>query len=418
MIIWYLNHYATPPHAAFPGRPYHLASYFSHHGHRFINFCASFHHLRKSAASTSDLNHIKLFDGIPHYHLKTTRYRGNGFFRVINMLEYAYRVSRLDKKIKIGILQKPDIVIPSCVHLFSYLAADHLKKKFDVKIIFEVRDIWPLSLIELAGVPRHHPLIIWMKRIERKAYCEADAVVSLLPEARHHMQSLGLDSKRYFFIPNGVSRNEWDATPGIVPERHRQVFDWCKENKKLIVLYAGAHGPPNALDQIFRLKDRVGKIDKRPYHFVLIGDGALKAKLIKQAQDESIDFVSFLPRVTKDIIRACIEKADICFMPLQDSSIFRFGVSPNKLGDYFMAGKPVLFAVNAGNDPVKDAGAGISVQPYNTRQLHEALEEFSRMSVSHRQEMGARGKAYALQNLEWTVLGQKYLSICNDLMEA
>lgn len=417
MIIWYLNHYATPPHVAFPGRPYNLASYFNSSGHRFINFCASFHHLRKIPADADDIDRLKLFEGIPHYHLKTTRYSGNGLFRIINMLEYAYRASRLNDKINAGILEKPDIVIPSCVHIFSYLAAAHIKKLFDVKVIFEVRDIWPLSLIELAGISNHNPLIIWMRHIERKAYREADAVVSLLPEARHHMQPLGLDPQRFHYIPNGVSRAEWDGTSGVIPASHQKVFDWCKENDKLIVLYAGAHGSPNALDQIFGLKKMI--LDERecPFHFVLIGEGAVKAELIKQAQDQAIDFVSFLPRVTKDIIRPCIEKADVCFMPLQDSSIFRFGVSPNKLGDYFMAGKPVLYAVNAGNDPVQEAAAGISVQPYHAQQLHEALKKFSRMSGAQRHEMGARGKAYALQNLEWSVLGEKYLSICKNLIE-
>ena len=150
---------------------------------------------------------------------------------------------------------------------------------------------------------------------------------------------------------------------------------------------------------------------------MLIGEGAVKDELIKQAQNESIHFVSFLPGVTKNIIRPCIERADICFMPLQNSSIFRFGVSPNKLGDYFMAGKPVLYAVSAGNNPVQDAGAGISVQPYHAQQLHEALRIFSRMSDAQRREMGARGKAYALQNLEWSVLGEKYLSVCKNLIE-
>jgi glycosyltransferase involved in cell wall biosynthesis len=417
VIIWYLNHYATPPHEAFPGRPYNLARYFNNSGHRFINFCASFHHLRKSAAASEDIDRLKPIDGVPHYYLKTTRYSGNGMFRIMNMLEYTYRVSRLDDKIHAGILEKPDIVIPSCVHLFSFLAAAQLKKKADVKIIFEVRDIWPLSLVELAGISKHNPLIIWMRHIERKAYREADAVVSLLPKAMDHMQPLGLDPQRFHYIPNGVSRAEWDDPPGIIPENHRKIFDWCKQNDKLIVLYTGAHGTPNALDQIFGLKEMMPNDYACPFHFVLIGEGAAKTELIKQARDQSIDFVSFLPRVTKDIIRPCIDKADICFMSLQDSTIFRFGVSPNKLGDYFMAGKPVLYAVNAGNDPVQDAGAGISVQPYHAHQLHEALKTFCSMPAARRQEMGARGKKYALQNLEWNVLGEQYLGICKKLME-
>lgn len=333
------------------------------------------------------------------------------------MLEYTWRVSKLERQVQAGILEKPDIIIPSCVHIFSYLGAACLKKKFNTKIIFEVRDIWPMSLIELVGISPHNPMIIWMKLIERKAYREADAVVSLLPEAIDHMQPLGLDPQRFHFIPNGVSRAEWDGASGSIPASHQKVYDWCKENNKVIVLYAGAHGSPNALDQIFGLKKMMVNERDCPYHFVLIGEGAVKEELIRQANEESIHFVSFLPRVAKDVIRSCIKKADICFMSLQDSSIFRFGVSSNKLGDYFMAGKPVLYAVNAGNDLVQDAGGGISVQPYHAKQLHDALRKFCNMSEAQRHEIGLRGKEYALQNLEWAVLGEKYLNVCKNLIE-
>jgi glycosyltransferase involved in cell wall biosynthesis len=415
MVVWYLNHYATPPLYGSPGRPFHLAHYFLEKGHNFINFCASSHHLRKKPAKPEDIDQIKIFSDVPYYHLKTIKYRGNGIFRIINMIDYTFGIKRLAKKIVAGELSKPDIVIPSCVHIFSYPGASYLKRKFDVKLIYEVRDIWPLSLIELADVSPMNPIIIWMKRIERNAYNEADAVVSLLRDALEHMQPLGLNLERFHYIPNGVNEEEWRIRSVSIPETHNKVFDWCRKKNKMIVIYTGAHGPPNALDQVFPLKNLVENGDL-PYHFVVIGEGVIKDQLMKQAEREKINFVSFLPGVSKDVARACIEKADICFMPLRDSSIFRFGVSPNKLGDYLMSGKPVLYAVKAGNNPVKESGAGISVQPYHTRQLDEALRKFSKMSIKERYKMGQNGKQYALRNLEWTVLSKRYLDICENLI--
>ena len=141
------------------------------------------------------------------------------------------------------------------MHSFSFLAASRLKRKLGAKLLYEVRDIWPLALIELAGVSSWNPIIIWMKSIERKAYTEADAVVSLLPNALEHMQPLGLEPRRFHYIPNGVNQKEWNTESGTIPARHQKVFDWCREKNKLIVLYTGAHGPPNGLDQIFLLKN-------------------------------------------------------------------------------------------------------------------------------------------------------------------
>jgi len=416
MVIWYLNHYATPPQYGFGGRPFNLARSFMEKGHTFINFCSSFHHLRKMPARRQDINQVRLFNHVPYYHVKTIKYRGNGIFRIINMLGYSFGIKRLTRKIAARELEKPDIVIPSCVHIFSYLAASYLKKRIDNKVIYEVRDIWPLSLIELANVSPLNPFIIWMKRIERNAYTEADAVVSLLRNALAHMQPLGLNPERFHYIPNGVNTEEWNSSSVSIPETHKRIFDWCRKKDKMIVIYTGAHGPPNALDQVFQLKKLVKNGDF-PYHFVLIGEGVSKDSLIKQADREEISFVSFLPAVSREVALGCIERADICFMPLRESSVFRFGVSPNKLGDYLITGKPVLYAVQAGNDPVKESGAGISVQPYHARQLDEALRKFSTMSRDELYEMGQKGKHYALQNLDWTVLSRRYLDLCENLMD-
>jgi len=81
-----------------------------------------------------------------------------------------------------------------------------------------------------------------------------------------------------------------------------------------------------------------------------------------------------------------------------------------------MAGKPVLHAVCAGNDPVSEAAAGISTEPYNPKQLDESLREFITMGEEGRNRMGARGRQYALDNLEWSVLGHRYEVLCQSLI--
>ena len=126
-----------------------------------------------------------------------------------------------------------------------------LSKRLQAKIIYEVRDIWPLSLIELSGIPSWHPFVLWLSRIEKQAYMLSDAVVSLLPKAYEHMGPLGLKKNKFYWIPNGVDRQEWEAPSSFLPAEHQRVFEYLKRHKKLIVVYAGSHGEPNALDQIF-----------------------------------------------------------------------------------------------------------------------------------------------------------------------
>lgn len=336
----------------------------------------------------------------------------------MNMIDFSRGIKKLSDKVDRGQLSRPDILIPSCVHPLVFPPAYNLAKRYHAKLIYEIRDIWPLSLVEVSGVSPIHPVVLWFKWLERKAYRQADAVVSLLPNALDHMAPLGLDKRKFHFIPNGIDRQEWITSPAALPAEHEKAIRKIKEEGKLAVLYAGAHGPPNALDQILDLAQITGN-KPRPYHFFFIGDGIAKDKLMRRVKEEGISFVSFLPRINKAQAISVLALADVCFVASQKKDIYKYGTSPNKLGDYFMSAKPVLNALySAGrinNDYVAQAKAGISVEPYDTREIENALQRFCAMSKEERMAMGENGRRYALENLDWEVLGRRYASICESL---
>jgi len=332
------------------------------------------------------------------------------------MIDFSWCVRSLSKKIECKELPKPDVLIPSCVHPLVFPPANWLAKKYHAKLIYEVRDIWPLSLVEISGISSIHPIVLWFQWIEKKAYRQAHAVVSLLPNALEHMEPLGLDKRKFNYIPNGVDRREWEAPSVPLPAEHEKTIRKIKEQGKLVVLYTGAHGPPNALDQILDLA-KISVNKDMPYNFVLIGDGVEKEKLMHRVDNEGISFVTFLPKITKQQVISALDLADICFVSSTKNKIYRFGTSSNKLGDYFMSAKPVLNALDTvGNDPVRDSDAGITVEPYNTMQLENALQCFLNMPEKERKVMGENGRRYALENLDWEILGQKYATLCESLI--
>jgi len=417
MNIWYLNHYATPPAIGIPGRPYALATNLQKWGHNVLIIRATYYHGIQPTPLDAYDRCIR-YDGIDYYHIPTRIYQGNGLGRLMNMLDYSRGVRKLTTKIDKQELIKPDVLIPSCVHPLAFPPALFLARKYKAKLIYEVRDIWPLSLVELLGVPSYHPLVLWFGQIEKKAYREADAVVSLVPNAFEHMGPLGLEKRKFHFIPNGIDRHEWMAPPASLPEKHEKSILKIKGEGKLVVLYTGAHGPPNALDQILDLA-QITENKPRPYHFFFIGDGIAKDKLMRRVKEEGISFVSFLPRITKAQVISVLALADVCFVASQKKDIYKYGTSPNKIGDYFMSGKPVLNTLySAGrinNDYVAQAKAGISVEPYNTRGIETALQHFCAMTFDERRHMGENGRRYVLENLDWEILGRRYALLCESL---
>jgi glycosyltransferase involved in cell wall biosynthesis len=82
--------------------------------------------------------------------------------------------------------------------------------------------------------------------------------------------------------------------------------------------------------------------------------------------------------------------------------VAKYGMSANKVFDYLMLGRPVVFSCDSFNDPVSDAGAGLSVPAADPQALAAAMIELAHKSPEERQRMGDRGREFVLahHNLE------------------
>lgn len=178
-----------------------------------------------------------------------------------------------------------------------------------------------------------------------------------------------------------------------------------------MVVYTGALGRPNHVESLVRAMamQRDAGTDTRA---AIVGRGELEtelAALISQLQLQ--DRVVLLPQIPKAAVLTLLEEVDIGFISLRPEPLFRFGVSPNKLFDYMLAGLPVIFAVQAGNDPVAEAGCGFSVNPGQPEEISAALSALAKMSPSVRREMGRRGRDWVEQRHGYASLARDYLAL-------
>ncbi|MDQ1283638.1 MAG: hypothetical protein QG666_1430, partial [Euryarchaeota archaeon] len=138
-----------------------------------------------------------------------------------------------------------------------------------------------------------------------------------------------------------------------------------------------------------------------------IGDGPEKQRLIGRAKEMRLSNVEFLDPVPKNMALQRLLDADGLVLNLEDVAVFKYGISPNKLFDYMAAGKPVIFSVNASNNPVKEAGCGITVPPRNPLALADAIITLRRMPQESRDEMGRRGQKYVAENHDISILAER-----------
>ena len=404
MNILLINHYAGSPRDGMEYRPYYLAREWVRAGHRVQIVAASYSHVRtRQPMVTRDAVDERL-DGIAYRWLPTPTYVGNGVGRVKNIWAFLSRLWRETPRLVAEF--KPDVVIASSTYPMDIWVARRIARQARAKLVYEVHDLWPASPIELSGMSRWHPFILMCQKAENDAYRDADVVVSMLPVVAEHMRAHGLDLRKLHIVPNGVVLEEWQVVPQpLVPELARYLAA-LQRGGRTIVGYAGSHGLPNALDVLL---DAAALMKGESIGFVLVGDGHEKARLARRVRDEGLDHVALLEPVPKAQIPALLAAFDIAYIGWQRVPIYRFGIAPNKLMDYMMAGRAVLHSVEAGNDAVAEAGCGLTVVPESAAAVAAGLRELAALAPEARTAMGERGRAFVVASHSYRVLAQRFI---------
>lgn len=184
-------------------------------------------------------------------------------------------------------------------------------------------------------------------------------------------------------------------------------------------MYTGAHGVANSLDTILyaaSILKKQGFEEKILFRF--IGDGVEKNNLIELSSKLELQNVRFEDPVPKTIIFEKMEEADALIAVMKKTKLYRWGISFNKLYDYLAIAKPIVFGVQAYNDPVKEAEAGISVPPEDPQALADAIIQVYNLSDEERKVMGRRGRRYVEENYDFAKLAAKLEKVLLDCLES
>ena len=401
MNILLINHYAGSPRHGMEYRPYYLAREWVRLGHRVQIVAAAWSHVRSvQPAQAGD----ETIDGIAYRWLPTPPYDGNGIGRARNIWAFLKRLWRDAPQLAKDF--QPDVVIASSTYPLDIWAARRIATLARARLVFEVHDLWPASPIELSGMSPRHPFIMLCQKAEDDAYRDADRVVSMLPKVAEHMGAHGLDLRKLHIVPNGIAPEDWQVAPPPLAPALAEHIARMKAAGRQVVVYAGSHGAPNALDLLL---DAARVMRDEPLAFVLVGDGHEKARLSARVDAEAITNLTLFDPISKAQVPALLAAADLAYIGWKRQPLYRFGIAPNKLMDYMMAGLPVLHSVEAGNDPVSEAGCGLSVPPESAVAVAEGLRRLAAMPAEERRAMGERGRAFVCAHHSYPVLARNFV---------
>jgi glycosyltransferase involved in cell wall biosynthesis len=403
--VWILNHYAQEPGGAGGTRHFHLAEHLANLGWAATVLAASveLNSGRQRLGPHEPFRHER-FGNVPFLWVRTPRYEGNGPRRTLNMLAYACQVLRPAVTRQ---LARPAVVIGSSVHPLAAVAGALLARRFKVPFVFEVRDLWPQTLIDMGRLPQRSVLAWALRKLEQWLYRRASRIIVLLPRAWEYIVPLGVPKERIVWIPNGVDLALFPPSPAPM-----QV-----DSRAFTLMYFGAHGQANGLETLIDAMAIVRRhLADVSVHLRLIGDGPMKPQLIAQAQRLGLTSVSFEPPIPKVEIPRLAREADAFVIVVRDlPNLYRFGISMNKLFDYLAAGRPIVIASSAANDPVAESGAGLSVRSNSPVELAQAIVRLIKTAPLDRLKMAAAGRHFVEAHHSYVALSARLAAVLDEI---
>lgn len=402
--VWCISKYASPPIYGVGARLFYIAREFCDLDFDVMLISSDSNHLALYPDSNQIYNE-EHYDDLLHVWIKTRKYKKNASVqRILSWLDFEYKLFRLDRKK----YTKPDIVIVSSLSLLTILYGIFLKKRYHCKLIFEIRDIHPLTLIEEFGISKWNPLIIMLGFLEKIGYKKADLIVGTMPNLKAHVRKILGHEKEVFHSPLGI-HEIWSSPV----QKNDEIDSLFPPKGKFIVGYAGSMGVSNALNPFIEaIESMSGTPD---LHFVIVGSGDMKKQITERVS--GLSNVTIGPKISQKDIPYFLSKCDLLYLSVHDSKVWKYGQSLNKLIDYMMAGKPVLASYSGYPSMLNEAQAGFFVPTGAVETIVENILIFKNMAPEERNVYGIRGRKWIQENNSYKTITIRYQKRLLDLFE-
>lgn len=270
----------------------------------------------------------------------------------------------------VGLTVKCDVIVATSPQFFAAVSGCALGFLKRTKWVMEVRDLWPESIKAVEAVDAGW-IISMLEKLELFLYKSAWMVIVVTDSFKSNLLERGVDANKVFVIKNGV-----DLSMFTPRSKDRDLMREKGLPDKFTVGYVGTHGLAHSLDFILR---SISELNDEGFHFVFIGDGAEKSRLVQLSQSLRLANVTFIEPVKKKEIASYLSMIDVALVPLRRSTTFE-SVIPSKVFESVAMNIPILLGVNGETRSIIESyNAGIYFEPENQEDFINKLKVIKKL---------------------------------------
>lgn len=284
-----------------------------------------------------------------------------------------------------GIFEKTDLIVATSPQFFTALSGRNLSFWKRRPWVMEVRDLWPES-IKTVGAMKDNLFIRYFERQEKRCYKSAKKIISVTDSFKHEIIGKGITAEKIEVVKNGANLALFQPM-----EPDQDLIESLNLKGKIILGYVGTHGMAHKLDF---LMDCAKNLMHTNYHFLFIGSGAEREKLIHKKRTENISNVTLLDSVSKSEIKRYLSILDVSLINLKKDELFKT-VIPSKIFENSAMQIPILLGVDGESRAILEKyKAGLFYEPENEKDFLDKLEKI--LQNDHKETYKKGGRQLAL----------------------
>lgn len=298
-------------------------------------------------------------DGIDVIRVWSYMASNSGFLlRILDYLSFSFTAFLA------GLREHADVIVATSPQFFTTLtgcALSLLKRK---PWVFELRDIWPESIVAV-GAMRRGAAIRLLEKLERLLYHRSDLIVPVTYAFSRYLQQLGIEAHKIEVVPNGVDSDVYfpmGPDAGLKSE--------LQLDGRFVISYIGTHGMAHGLDFVV---EAIARIDCEEFAWLFIGDGAERARVVARAAELRLSNVHFIGGVPKDDVSRYLSVTNAALVNLKRSETFK-SVIPSKIFEAAAMQIPILLGVDGqAREIIEQYDAGLCFEPENIEEMRAAV---------------------------------------------